>query len=156
MIPKYIILHCSATEDTGTASWEAIRDFHMNMRGWRDIGYHYGIEEFGDELVLLRGRRPFDMGAHCRAAGRNRDSLGFCVVGDYDEEPPSEERYTAVVAVLASLCFMFGIDPDNVRGHREYEDNKTCPGLMWDLEKTRRDIRYAILHDLNLGDYLAI
>ncbi len=156
MIPQYIILHCSATEDSGTASWEAIRDFHVDIRGWRDIGYHYGIEEFDDDLVLLRGRRPFDMGAHCRAGGRNRDSVGLCVVGEFDIEPPDEKKYLATVAVLTSLCFTLGIHPDNIKGHREYEEHKTCPGLMWDLDKTRQDVKYLILHDLNLGDYLEI
>jgi len=154
MIPQYIIVHCSATEDSGTASWEAIREFHTEIRGWRDIGYHYGIEEFEDEIVFLRGRKPWEMGAHCRAAGRNRDSIGVCVVGDYDEEPPSHEKYAVVVAVLTSMCFIFGIHPDNVRGHCEFEDAKTCPGLAWDLDELRADIKRQIKHHDRLGDYL--
>lgn len=156
MIPQYIIVHCSATEDSGTASWEAIRDFHINIRGWRDIGYHYGLEEFNGELVFLRGRPPWEMGAHCRAAGRNRDSVGFCVVGDYDAEPPSPEKYAAVVAILASLCFTLGIHPKNIKGHCEYEPEKTCPGLAWDLDGLREDVAEQIKHMQNLGDYLEV
>ena len=156
MIPHYIILHCSATKDSGSASWEAIREFHTEMRGWRDIGYHYGIEEFGDETVLLRGRKPWDTGAHCRAGGRNRDSLGLCVVGEFDDNPPSKEKYSAVVAVLTSLCFMFSIEPDWVKGHREYEPNKTCPGLCWDLDQTRHDIEDSLLYHRRLGTYLEL
>ena len=154
MIPKYIIVHCSATEDSGTASWEAIREFHTEVRGWRDIGYHYGVEEYDGEFVFLRGRKPFDMGAHCVAAGRNHDSIGLCVVGDYDEEPPEPEKYAVVVAILTSLCFIFQIPPENVRGHCEFEEAKTCPGLMWDLDGLRADIKAGIKHYDRLGDYL--
>lgn len=156
MIPKYLILHCSATKDSGTASWKAIRDYHMDVMGWSDIGYHYGIEEFGDELVLLRGRKPWEMGAHCKAAGRNRDSVGVCVVGDFDDAPPSEGLYLAVVSVLTTLCFSLGIEPENVRGHREYEAGKTCPGKMWDMEKTRQDIKSVLMYNAGLGTYLEI
>lgn len=156
MIPQSIILHCSATEDSETPSWEAIRRFHKDIRGWRDIGYHYGLEEYDGELVILRGRSPFDMGAHCVAAGRNRDSLGVCVVGEYDTEAPDEEKYLATVALLISLCFMFHIDPDNVYGHREFEMNKTCPGDMWDLDRLRDDIREGLPEATGLGSYLVV
>jgi N-acetylmuramoyl-L-alanine amidase len=154
MIPKNIILHCSATEDSETPSWEAIRRFHTEIRGWRDIGYHYGLEDYEGELVILRGRKPFDMGAHCVAGGRNRDSLGVCVVGEYDTEAPSEERYLTTVALLTSLCFMFHIPPENVYGHREFESGKTCPGLMWDLDKLRKDITSGLLNAEGIGVYL--
>jgi hypothetical protein len=156
MIPQYIIVHCSATKDSGTVSWGAIRNYHINDNGWTDIGYHFGVEDYGDEIILLRGRAPWTSGAHCRAAGRNRDSLGLCVVGDFDHEPPSEEKYAAVVAVLTSLCFMFNIPPDRVRGHSEFEPNKTCPGLMWDMVRTRTDIATGIERLAGVGDYLVV
>jgi N-acetylmuramoyl-L-alanine amidase len=154
MIPRYIIVHNSATADSGTASWEAIRRYHIEDRGWNDIGYHYGIEEYEGNLVFLRGRPPLTMGAHCRAGGRNRDSLGLCVVGEYDETPPDQERYGFTVTVLAGLCFTFAIPPSRVYGHREFESAKTCPGIQWDLDRLRHDIKVVIKHAPGLGEYL--
>lgn len=137
---RYLILHCSDTEDGPGLSWPAIRRYHMEERGWSDIGYHYGIERYGPRIAVLRGRPPWVRGAHCRAAGRNRDSLGVCVVGKFDEDPPSLGVYDATVQVLARLAWAFHIEPDRVAGHREFDKRKTCPGLKWDLDKLREDI----------------
>ena len=140
MIPEKIILHCSATPDGVSYSWDAIRRYHIEEKGWDDIGYHAGLERYGDQLVIMRGRKPWVMGAHCKAAGRNRDSLGVCVVGEYDTEPPAPDVYNAAIHLLAGLCWTFHIPPTSVYGHREFESAKTCPGEQWDLNGVRRDI----------------
>lgn len=140
MIPDKLILHCSATPDGESYSWDAIRRYHIEVNGWVDIGYHYGLEHYGNKLIILRGRMPWEMGAHCRAAGRNRDSLGVCVVGQFDDMPPEPVVYEAAVRLLAGLCWTFHIEPRNVYGHREFESMKTCPGAKWNLAQTREDI----------------
>ena len=144
MNPERIILHCSATADSGTLSWDNIRRFHTDTNGWSDIGYHYGIELYGSTYVFLQGRHPSVEGAHCRAAGRNHDSLGLCVVGEYDAVPPAQTLYRTTVDMLTFLCFTFHIPATQVHGHREFESMKTCPGLMWDLERLRQDIDIAL------------
>ena len=140
LVPSKIILHCSATNDTDSLSWEAIRRYHVDRRGWKDIGYHYGIEYVDGGVHLLRGRPWFEKGAHCKAAGRNFDSLGVCTVGKF-ETPPPADIYQATVRVLSTLCYTFWVSPDDVYGHREFEKYKTCPGAGWDLDKLRADIR---------------
>jgi N-acetylmuramoyl-L-alanine amidase len=155
MTPAYLILHCSDTEDGPGYSWDAIRRYHMASppqgRGWSDIGYHMGLERLGPHLVLVPGRRPDVEGSHCVAAGRNHDSLGLCVVGKFDDEPPSPETYSATVMVLAALAFAFRIPVNNVRGHREYEDAKTCPGLCWDLDRVRADVAALLSREPLVG-----
>lgn len=143
LIPSKIVLHCSATEDSGTKSWGAIRAYHLG-KGWSDIGYHYGIEQVGEHIELLRGRPYWQRGAHCKADNRNFDSLGLCVVGNFDDKPPSPTIYAATLWALRCLCYAFWISPSDVYGHREFEKNKTCPGKMWDLDKLRDDIRQSV------------
>ena len=65
-----IILHCSATREGQDISTETIRGWHVNERGWSDIGYHF--------VVLLDGTvdkaRPVErQGAHVR--GHNKGSM---------------------------------------------------------------------------------
>ncbi len=56
MNPQYIVIHHSLTKDGIIADWEAIRKHHKNVNGWSDIGYHYGIERVGKNLLLVDGR----------------------------------------------------------------------------------------------------
>lgn len=144
LIPKKIILHCSATRDTDSLSWNAIKEYHVRTLGWDDIGYHYGIELLNGEFVYLHGRPPFVKGAHCKAAGRNSDSLGVCVVGNYDEYAPGDDRFDATISLLANLCFVFDIPASEVYGHREFEPMKTCPGLKWDMDLVRQEVNFAL------------
>lgn len=141
MRPSYLLLHCSDTEDGPDLSWPAIRRYHVDVRGWSDIGYHYGIERQGSRIVALQGRHPMDEGAHCRSAGRNHDSLGICVVGVFEQSVP-DDIYHATVDFLTRLAWTFHITPGHVTGHREWDTHgKTCPGMAWDLDKLRRDVR---------------
>lgn len=140
-----IILHCSDTEDSGTVSWSAIRRYHMRTLNWSDIGYHFGIEQIGGDIVILRGRKPTVKGAHCSAGGYNSKSLGVCVVGKYDIESPSDHVLAATVDLLTKICFVFGIQSNNVLAHSEVDDKKTCPGLMWNMARIRSQLHRNVV-----------
>lgn len=138
MIPTVIVVHCSATEDSGTVSWSAIRRYHMYDRGWQDIGYHAGIELVGSNDYEVFLGRPLDkQGAHCRAQGMNGHSIGFCFVGDYDTVAPSTRIIETGARHIAAFCRIFKIAVRDIYGHRDFEKNKTCPGLKFDMEMLR-------------------
>lgn len=128
---KGIIIHHSLTRDSGTVSWDAIRRYHTDTMGWRDIGYHAGIEIADNDYELFVGR-PLDMhGSHTR--GLNLDTLGFCFVGNYDHVAPSIEMMrVAALRVLRPWMKLFGIPSAMVEPHRNYAD-KTCPGTMFSV-----------------------
>ena len=146
MTPEYIILHCSATRDSGTVSWNAIRHYHIVTNGWDDIGYHFGIEEVENELIILHGRHPMEAGAHCRASGMNRKSIGVCVVGEYDNVPPDSYRLAVTTDLLTKLCFLYSIPSRNIMGHGEIDRRKTCPGLSWNLDSVRTSVMNSLSH----------
>jgi hypothetical protein len=138
MIPTEIIIHCSATKDSGTVSWSAIRRYHTEVRGWQDIGYHAGIELVGEKDYEVFLGRPWDkQGAHCRAQGMNGHSLGFCFVGDYDKAEPPVRMLELGAKHIAAMCRIFKIPVKDVYGHRDFEKNKTCPGKMFSLDVLR-------------------
>ena len=66
-----IILHCSATKEGQDFSASTIRGWHVNGRGWSDIGYHWIIRLDGTIEV---GRPLEKSGAHTK--GHNKDSVG--------------------------------------------------------------------------------
>ena len=136
MKPEHIIMHHSATKDSSSLSWAAIRKAHME-KGWDGIGYHYGIELVGDGYEILIGRDLDKSGAHCR--GMNSKSFGICLVGNFDIDKVPQEQWTIALALAMSLCSLFEIPIENVHGHREYSQTH-CPGKNFDILKFRRDL----------------
>ena len=127
-----IIIHHSLTRDSGTVSWAAIRNYHIQHNGWVDIGYHAGIELVNNDFECMYGRPDYISGAH--TAGVNHRSLGFCFVGNYDVVAPSPEMLAvAARRVIAPWVKAFGIKLENIRGHRDFS-RKSCPGLMFGMD----------------------
>ena len=136
--PSYIILHHSLTKDSGTVSWGAIRTYHTQDKGWSDIGYHFGIEDVGSHYEIFAGRMPGETGAHCPQQGMNRKSVGICCVGNFDEIEPPHEQVMCCLILVRYLMSVWGIETENVLGHREVAlDERSCPGRLFDMEKFR-------------------
>jgi hypothetical protein len=125
MKPNKIIIHHSLTKDSGTVSWGAIRKYHMQTLGWNDIGYPFGIELIGDHYETLIGRRPDLTGAH--TIGQNDQSIGICVIGNFDEDPVTTGIKDALQNLLTWLILLYGISSKEIYGHCEFAP-KTCPG----------------------------
>ncbi len=136
MTPTHIALHHSLTPDSGTVSWDAIRRYHKS-KGWRDIGYHFGIEDIGGQYEILTGRMMTETGAHC--IGLNQHSLGIVFVGDFDNHAPPDEQWKLGVRLVKSLITVFNIPVSSIIGHRDRAD-KTCPGRCFDMAKFRNEL----------------
>jgi len=143
MVPEYIVLHHSLTNDGQVVDWQAIRRYHKG-RGWRDIGYNYGVELVGSEYEILRGRMDNEVGAH--ALGFNERSLGVCLPGNFDLQPPTAAQLEPTRRLTRSLMLIYNIPVAKVIGHREtyalrgVPVEKTCPGKMFDLDAFRRSL----------------
>ena len=138
MKPNKIIVHHSLTKDSETVSWGAIRKYHK-AQGWIDVGYHAGIEltRSGDGLYYeaFIGRDWDIPGAH--TVGQNSSSLGICFVGNWDTQEPPDEMLITGAKVIKMWCWLFDISMDEIYGHRDFADYKSCPGLSFDMNKLR-------------------
>ena len=130
-----IIIHHSATKDSGTVSWQPIRSYHKG-KGWRDIGYHFGIEKVGDLYETFVGRDIRLPGAHC--VGNNSSSIGICVVGDFDNRHVNCDQWAAVIQLVKALIEIFPTIT-GVYGHNEFS-LKSCPGKHFDMDALRREV----------------
>jgi N-acetyl-anhydromuramyl-L-alanine amidase AmpD len=136
--PAFIIIHHSATADSDSSSWNAIREYHIGL-GWNDIGYHFGIEKIDGKYNVLVGRMLDEVGAHCKQARMNSRSIGICCVGMFDEVAPSHELLAVLRRLVLSLMRVFDISVVNVRGHNDYAP-KSCPGKMFDMNLFRKSL----------------
>lgn len=129
-----IIIHCTATQpawmqDQPTAAKVAeVRKWHVQERGWKDIGYHYLIDRDG---TVAEGRPLDQVGAHTQ--GHNTGSIGISLIGGFgssaddkfaDHFTPQQEF--ALSKLIDDLKYRFSVT--KVSGHNEYA-NKACPGF---------------------------
>lgn len=134
-----VVHHTAGTDHPDRADIEAIRRWHVEGRGWRDIGYHLVIERAGGGPMAIVGRPWHEQGAHCPP--RNHDSIGVAIVGDFSTGPPDEALFAFTTRTIGDLCMTFGIAAERVVGHREAQPGHTqCPGHL-DLSGLRLGIR---------------
>ena len=130
----YIVIHCSATKPSMDIGAETIKDWHVNERKWRDIGYHKVIKRHGD---VEDGRDIRDSGAH--SAGYNSKSVGLCMVGGMAEDNSAENNFTAQQwTALLDLVKQIKVDyPEaDVIGHNEISE-KECPSF--DVQQWKKE-----------------
>lgn len=113
-----IVLHHAAASGCSVAD---IHRWHL-ARGWSGIGYHYYVRQDGS---IDRGRPEDVIGAH--AYGANRDSVGICFEGNFENETMSAVQQTAGAALLAQLFRTYSLTADAVCGHNAVCAT-ACPG----------------------------
>lgn len=121
-----IIVHCSAS-NVISYDFDAIRKDHKS-RGWSDIGYHFGIDWDGDVHFLRPVQR---IGAHVK--GRNRHSIGICILG---LDGFRDHQLKQAAKLCESLCNLLSLSQKAIRGHYEFNPNKTCPNF--DIEHFKK------------------
>jgi hypothetical protein len=129
-----IILHCADTRPewmVGRPVAEKvaeIRRWHVEQRGWRDIGYHWVIDRDG---AVAPGRAETEIGAHVE--GHNAGTIGICLLGGYGAKADDlfEKNYTATQKATA-MKLIGAIKGQTairkVSGHNDYAA-KACPGF---------------------------
>lgn len=137
MKPKKIIMHHSLTVDSQAVSWGAIRRYHTKRRGWVDIGYHYGVELVNYDYEILVGRFEDKVGAHTK--NHNKDSIGVCVVGNWDKLKVPKGQWEKAVLLVRDILRRYGLKSKDVFGHRDFAE-KSCPGVNFDMDKFRKDL----------------
>ena|SRR4030042_4064601 len=141
MIPDHIIIHHSLTKDNQTVSWNAIRKYHVETNGWRDIGYHYGIELIGEHYETLVGRMQNEIGAHCKEDSMNNRSLAICVLGNFDLVEVPAVQFALLIRLVRSLQECFRIPKEFVKRHTDYAPYKSCPGSKFQWSRFINSIK---------------
>ncbi len=127
---KFIAIHHSQRK---IDSVKRIRDLHIRINKWEDIGYHYLIDKKGK---IHLGRNEKFIGAH--VYGHNKNSIGICLIGNFDEEPPTKKQIHILIKFLKQKIKKQKIPIKNILGHREFPNaTKTCPGKFVDMNLIR-------------------
>lgn len=144
--PTHIVIHHSAGQTISSDYSAVVRsywDFHVNTRGWSDIGYNWLVDPNGK---LYEGRGDRIRGAH--SACMNDVSTGICFIGDYENFQPSNAGLNILKDFIAwdatsknidikSSSYVSGLGVmDHLSGHKDGKINfpfsscssTLCPG----------------------------
>lgn len=128
-------VHMHHTWEPNHATWAgarsviAMRDYHMKVNGWSDIGQHITIAPDGG-IWLGRdwNRAPASSSGHNGTSVRG--PFMFETVGNFDigHETLEDEQRASVLGVIGAVQRRFGLPPESLRFHRQLGSPKTCPG----------------------------
>jgi hypothetical protein len=137
--PDHIVIHHTVTPNTRVMSLahayalsRQIQRFHMNGRGWNDIGQQLTISRGGHVMegrqcslsALLTARHV--VGA--QTLNHNSHTIGIENEGDYTSARVPPRLWSALVQTCSILCAVYGLNPyDAIVGHRDFNDTE-CPG----------------------------
>ena len=123
-----IVIHCSQTPKSMDIGVDKIREWHVDDRGWDDVGYHWIIKRDG----TTEAARPEDMsGAH--APKSNHRSVAICLIGGSQDDGTgwennfTEEQFKSLKDKVEDIQGRYEIQ--YIIGHNEIDDRKECPAF---------------------------
>ena len=131
--PKSVIIHHTAVNNLTPQS---INEDHKN-KGYGGIGYHFYIRKDG---TIYKGRDEKLVGAH--AIGRNYDSIGICLEGNFEKEGMNEEQERALLMLTSDMVIKYNIS--DIIGHRDTYQT-LCPGKNVSIEEIREKVKNEIV-----------
>ncbi|GAA4275155.1 hypothetical protein GCM10022258_44510 [Aquimarina gracilis] len=127
----------SNTSSDWAARVRAVQNFHINGNGWSDIGYNFLVDPNG---VIYEGRAGGDNAIGAHFCGRNRNTMGVCMLGDYSSVTPTTATQNSLKRLLAWKADKENINPlgssfhysvnralTHISGHRD-AGCSACPG----------------------------
>lgn len=111
-----VIVHHSA--GPADQSVRSIQRFHMDERGWNDIGYNFLIRTTGE---IFEGRGWHAVGSH--TLGHNTDGIGVCLIGRDQITDAAKNSLRSIYRVAVDMAG----HALQIRGHRDHAAT-ACPG----------------------------
>ena len=140
-VPQKIIIHHSASDRYSTSvqkidHWHKERGFTYSKLGYY-VGYQYVIDMYGE---ITQTRSESEEG--CHTIGENNNSIGICLIGNFDKDVPTLKQVTALRALIQNLMTKYKIKVQYIYPHRRFS-NTHCPGVRLNDDWAQREILQA-------------
>lgn len=127
--PKYVTIHHAGVlwtaKVTPTVFVRNMQSWGQKEKGWPDLAYHFLIAPDG---TIFEGR-PLAYEPESNTKYPLSGNIGVEMMGNFEQQRPDPRQITACVKLTAWLCHRYGIDPTQVRGHKDAASGQTdCPG----------------------------
>lgn len=124
------------------ADWRGRRTMDVLERYYRAKGWPSGPHLFLAPDGIWAGTPLANPGTHAGVC--NRDAIGLEIVGDFDGRPWDLGLRERVYMLLVVLLQWAGLTEAQVRGHRECNSPKSCPGTAIGMDIVRSDVRQRL------------
>jgi len=154
---KTIVLHHSATRGGDVATIDAEHRKHRDRSGnpWLGIGYHFVVgngQQMADGEVQATFRWHKQLaGAHAGNRDHNDNGIGICLIGNFDQAPPTDRQVAAVRGLVKALGERYSITRDGLVRHSDVQAT-LCPGKKFPWEPLRSELAagQSTLNEQNL------
>lgn len=110
------------THNECTRYWKSVRSYHVNRRGWADIGYSYGVCPHG---IAFEGRGDKRVQAAQEGANSSYYSVSL-MLGE--GEKPTDKQIATCKDLIDYLHKEYG-NSKTVKGHKDF-NSTDCPGTI--------------------------
>ena len=138
-----VVVHHSGSD---RSTPQGMRDYHMRVRGWDELGYHFVIGNgsgYPDGQIFIGNRWVRQMhGAHCKTDGNhyNEHGIGICLIGNLDNHGPSRKQVAALARLASFLTQRCGIPQSKILTHGGITHKTACPGRFFSLGPVLRQM----------------
>ena len=122
IVNRVILHHTCFPPDTPL---QMIRAYHIEKRGWDDIGYHWVMLRAAGLWFPQAGRDENMMGSHC--LGHNQDSIGVAINDNCEINRPDPDFFEPTIDLLADICSRHNLPASAIELHCQHSDT-ACPG----------------------------
>jgi len=139
---QYIVIHHTATNSGSVESINAshLKNKDKNGNPWLGIGYHFVIgngDGMSDGAIEQTFRwRTQIQGAHAGSTNKdyNERGIGICLVGNFENSPPTAAQRKSVKLLVKTLRTEYKIATVDVVGHKDIRASATeCPGKLFPM-----------------------
>jgi len=132
---RHIIAHHSATPNGNAKIFDT---FHRQKGMENGLAYHFVIgngSNSGDGEVEIGGRWLRQLnGGHVRSETHNANSIGICVVGNFERRKPTRKQATALIELTDYLMNRMLRGRPKFMVHRDLEQT-LCPGRHFPVKR---------------------
>jgi hypothetical protein len=125
---KLVVHHTAMTYDT-TRNSEQIRQhlqsmykYHTLERDFGDIGYNFLIDHLGN---IYEGRAGGEGAVGMHVSYNNVTTIGISLMGNFEEEEPTQAQVNALTNLLTALATKYHIDPSATENY--FQPSTTAP-----------------------------
>ncbi|XP_076461093.1 peptidoglycan-recognition protein SC2-like isoform X2 [Babylonia areolata] len=127
-VPVYVFIHHGDSspcfdENSCKSKVRGYQNYHLDGRGWSDIGYNFVVGEDGN---AYEARGWTKIGAHTKHY--NSVGIAICFIGNFENHVPNTAALTTVQQLIQCGLDNGKISPSyTLKGHRDV-GSTSCPG----------------------------